>query len=93
MSEAAASLTSEVISTGIAELDSVLGGGLTAQRVYLMEGTPGSGKTTIALKFLLEGVARGRARALHHACPKPRPSCARWRRAITGRSTGSNCSS
>ena len=59
MSEAAANLTSEVISTGIAELDSVLGGGLTAQRVYLMEGTPGSGKTTIALKFLLEGVTQG----------------------------------
>ena len=59
MSEAVASLTSEVISTGIPELDSVLGGGLTAQRVYLMEGTPGSGKTTIALKFLLEGVSKG----------------------------------
>src|SRR5688572_8249313 len=59
MSEAAANPTSEVISTGIAELDSVLGGGLTAQRVYLMEGTPGSGKTTIALKFLLEGVTQG----------------------------------
>lgn len=59
MSAAPANLTSEVISTGIAELDSVLGGGLTAQRVYLMEGTPGSGKTTIALKFLLEGVAKG----------------------------------
>ena len=58
MSEATA-LGSEVISTGIAELDSILGGGLTEQRVYLMEGTPGSGKTTIALQFLLEGAARG----------------------------------
>ena len=52
-------LSSERISTGIAELDSVLGGGLTAQRVYLLEGTPGSGKTTIALQFLLEGARRG----------------------------------
>jgi circadian clock protein KaiC len=52
-------LTSERISTGIADLDAILGGGLTAQRVYLMEGTPGSGKTTIALQFLLEGAARG----------------------------------
>jgi circadian clock protein KaiC len=47
------------ISTGIPDLDSVLGGGLTAQRVYLLEGTPGSGKTTIALQFLLNGAKEG----------------------------------
>ncbi len=47
------------LSTGIVELDSVLGGGLTPHRSYLLEGTPGSGKTTIALQFLLEGAARG----------------------------------
>jgi circadian clock protein KaiC len=47
------------ISTGIEELDSVLGGGLAAHRVYLLEGSPGTGKTTIALHFLLEGAARG----------------------------------
>ena len=47
------------ISTGIAELDNVLGGGLTADRSYLLEGTPGSGKTTIALQFLLEGERAG----------------------------------
>ncbi|HEX9174442.1 MAG TPA: ATPase domain-containing protein, partial [Telluria sp.] len=35
------------------------GGGLTAQRVYLVEGTPGTGKTTLGLQFLLDGVARG----------------------------------
>jgi circadian clock protein KaiC len=58
MSETTA-LSSGVISTGITELDSILGGGLTAQRTYLMEGTPGSGKTTIALQFLLEGAAHG----------------------------------
>ncbi len=47
------------VSTGIAPLDDILGGGLTAARSYLLEGTPGSGKTTIALQFLLEGAARG----------------------------------
>lgn len=47
------------ISTGIAGLDDILGGGLTPQRVYLVEGSPGSGKTTLGLQFLLDGVARG----------------------------------
>jgi circadian clock protein KaiC len=47
------------ISTGIADLDNVLGGGLTPHRSYLLEGTPGSGKTTIALQFLLEGARLG----------------------------------
>jgi len=46
-------------STGIAALDEILGGGLTKARAYLIEGTPGSGKTTIALQFLLEGVRLG----------------------------------
>ncbi|MFZ6654322.1 ATPase domain-containing protein [Undibacterium sp. TJN19] len=47
------------ISTGIAGLDDILCGGLTAQRVYLVEGSPGTGKTTLGLQFLLEGVAQG----------------------------------
>jgi circadian clock protein KaiC len=52
------------VSTGIADLDNILGGGLTKDRVYLLEGAPGSGKTTIALQFLLEGAAR-RERGLY----------------------------
>jgi circadian clock protein KaiC len=47
------------ISTGSAGLDDILGGGLDPNRVYLYEGRPGTGKTTIALQFLLEGVRRG----------------------------------
>jgi circadian clock protein KaiC len=47
------------ISTGNAELDDILGGGLDPQRIYLYEGRPGTGKTTLALQFLLEGVKRG----------------------------------
>jgi circadian clock protein KaiC len=45
--------------TGTAGLDHLLGGGLPASRVYLIEGDPGSGKTTLGLQFLREGVARG----------------------------------
>jgi circadian clock protein KaiC len=47
------------MSTGIAGLDDILGGGLTPQRVYLVEGSPGAGKTTLGLQFLLDGAARG----------------------------------
>src|SRR5262249_39376470 len=45
--------------TGIAGLDDVLGGGFTPNRLYLIEGVPGSGKTTLALQYLLEGVRLG----------------------------------
>ena len=48
-----------LLSTGIAGLDTVLGGGLTPNRIYLIEGEPGTGKTTTGLQFLREGVARG----------------------------------
>ncbi|MES2711633.1 MAG: ATPase domain-containing protein, partial [Pseudomonadota bacterium] len=47
------------ISTGSAGLDDILGGGLDAERLYLCEGRPGTGKTTLALKFLREGARRG----------------------------------
>lgn len=47
------------VTTGISGLDDVLCGGLTANRVYLVEGNPGSGKTTLALQFLLEGSRLG----------------------------------
>ena len=47
------------ISTGSSGLDRVLGGGFDADRMYLYEGRPGSGKTTLAMQFLLEGARRG----------------------------------
>src|SRR5687767_8566452 len=47
------------VATGIEGLDHILGGGFTANRIYLIEGDPGSGKTTLALQYLLEGRARG----------------------------------
>ena len=49
----------EPVSTGCAGLDDILRGGLTPRRLYLLEGNPGSGKTTLALQFLLDGVRRG----------------------------------
>jgi circadian clock protein KaiC len=50
---------SQLLPTGVAGLDHVLGGGLPAHHVFLIEGAPGSGKTTLALQFLLQGAARG----------------------------------
>jgi len=45
--------------TGIKGLDDVLRGGFTPHRLYLVEGVPGSGKTTLAMQFLLEGARQG----------------------------------
>jgi circadian clock protein KaiC len=47
------------VSTGSNGLDDILRGGLDPSRLYLIEGRPGTGKTTIALQFLLEGAAKG----------------------------------
>lgn len=51
--------TDSRISTGTEGLDLVLGGGLTPGRIYLLEGAPGSGKTTLGLQFLQEGARHG----------------------------------
>ncbi|MGE6323221.1 ATPase domain-containing protein [Pseudomonas oryzihabitans] len=48
-----------IIATGNTGLDQVLHGGLPRDRLYLLEGTPGSGKTTLGLQFLFEGVRQG----------------------------------
>jgi len=47
------------VSTGNIGLDDILGGGFDAYRLYLVEGRPGTGKTTLALQYLLDGVRRG----------------------------------
>jgi len=51
--------TEPVASTGIAGLDAILGGGFPKDHVYLLQGDPGAGKTTLSLQFLLEGVKLG----------------------------------
>ena len=48
-----------VAKTGIEGLDDILNGGLSRGRLYLVEGVPGSGKTTLAMQFLIEGAKRG----------------------------------
>jgi circadian clock protein KaiC len=47
------------VSTGVVGLDDILGGGLPPRHLYLLNGEPGTGKTTLALQFLLAGVAAG----------------------------------
>lgn len=51
----------ELASTGISGLDDILRGGLPRRRIYLLQGDPGVGKTTLGLQFLLEGAAKGEA--------------------------------
>ncbi len=45
--------------TGVPGLDDILSGGLPSRRLYLLDGDPGSGKTTLSLQYLLEGVKAG----------------------------------
>jgi circadian clock protein KaiC len=47
------------IPSGVPGLDQIIGGGLPKNRLYLIRGEPGTGKTTFALQFLLEGLERG----------------------------------
>src|SRR6266542_2244425 len=55
---------SRQLPTGVAGFDAVLEGGLPERRMYLVQGDPGAGKTTLSLQFLLAGVASGE-RALY----------------------------
>ncbi|MBV9222568.1 MAG: AAA family ATPase, partial [Acidobacteriaceae bacterium] len=47
------------VSSGVPGLDDILEGGWPAHHLYLVEGDPGTGKTTLALQFLLDGAANG----------------------------------
>ena len=49
----------KLVKTGIAGLDDILRGGLSPGGLYLIEGTSGTGKTTLGLQFALEGAAHG----------------------------------
>ena len=52
-------MNSEFAPTGIQGLDYILLGGFPRNRVYLIQGDPGVGKTTMGLQFLLEGMRAG----------------------------------
>ncbi len=52
-------LTTPKAATGVPGLDEILSGGFTKGALFLVEGTPGTGKTTLALRFLMEGAAEG----------------------------------
>lgn len=59
MENPTASQNTETCVTGIPGLDEILSGGLPAHRIYLIQGNPGVGKTTLGLQFLREGLRRG----------------------------------
>lgn len=52
-------ISPERVSTGIEGLDYILRGGLPKNRLYLVEGNPGTGKTTLGLQFLIDGERKG----------------------------------
>jgi circadian clock protein KaiC len=52
-------MSDELAPTGVTGLDEVLRGGLPPHQMYLIQGDPGAGKTTLAFQFLIEGVRRG----------------------------------
>jgi circadian clock protein KaiC len=54
-----ATRSEDAASSGVPGLNEVLSGGFVRNRLYLVEGVPGSGKTTLALQFLMDGAARG----------------------------------
>jgi circadian clock protein KaiC len=51
--------SSDLARTGVFGLDQILNGGLPRNHIYLIDGSPGTGKTTLALQFLMEGVQNG----------------------------------
>jgi circadian clock protein KaiC len=76
-----------LVTTGVAGLDDVLGGGLPPHRMYLVEGDPGSGKTTLGWQFTLEGV-KGSEPVLYLTLSETRDELEAVAARTAGRSTG-----
>ena len=52
-------MRAKLADTGISGLDHILGGGFPRDRIYLVQGDPGVGKTTLGLQFLMAGARNG----------------------------------
>ncbi len=63
--------TSNRMDTGVAGLNDILMGGLPSGQMYLLEGDPGTGKTTLAMQFIMAGIRLGE-RALYITLSEPR---------------------
>src|SRR5947209_8473039 len=59
MSDPSPSSRDALVATGVAGFDDVLGGGLAPHHLYLIEGHPGAGKTTLSLHFAIQGARAG----------------------------------
>ncbi len=59
MNNSGGECNSERSKTGVSGLDEILHGGFIAERLYLLDGNPGAGKTTLSLQYLLEGMQAG----------------------------------
>lgn len=59
IASATGSVAEQTLATGVEGLDDVMGGGFACSHLHLIEGYPGTGKTTLALQFLLAGIAAG----------------------------------
>lgn len=72
-----ADMNKNLVKTGAPGFDTVLGGGLPGGRAYLIDGLPGTGKTTFGLQFLLEGKKSGE-RVMGSALSKQAKSFPTW---------------
>ncbi|MES2962611.1 MAG: ATPase domain-containing protein [Bdellovibrionota bacterium] len=59
MTKSPVDFDSEICPTGVPGLDEIVRGGLPKNQIYLLQGLPGTGKTTLSMQFLLEGAKRG----------------------------------
>ena len=92
MSDPSAVVAGGVLPTAIAGLDDVLRGGLTRDRLFLIEGVPGSGKTTLALQFLRAAAERGEP-VLYVTLSETEDELRAVASSMAGRSTALPCTS
>ena len=92
MSTPTIDVSRRVASTGIPGLDDIMAGGFTRKRLFLVEGMPGSGKTTLALQYLMEGARRGES-VLYVTLSETKEEMLAIAESMGGRSTASRSAS